>query len=59
MGRIDNKDSFINIQIAPYASTIINGIYWAPNSPKLLTIPDAKVMRIAHVHEESLNVGRY
>ncbi|KAL1495088.1 hypothetical protein ABEB36_010561 [Hypothenemus hampei] len=29
-------------KIAPYASVIINGIYWAVNSPKLLTIPDAK-----------------
>ncbi|GFS48106.1 alpha-aminoadipic semialdehyde synthase, mitochondrial, partial [Nephila pilipes] len=28
--------------IAPYASVVINGIYWAVNSPKLLTIPDAK-----------------
>lgn len=28
--------------IAPYASVIVNGIYWAPDSPKLLTIPDAK-----------------
>ena len=28
--------------VAPYASVIVNGIYWAPNSPKLLTIPDAK-----------------
>ncbi|XP_065308841.1 alpha-aminoadipic semialdehyde synthase, mitochondrial [Dermacentor albipictus] len=28
--------------IAPYASVIVNGIYWAVNSPKLLTIPDAK-----------------
>ncbi|KAJ9586025.1 hypothetical protein L9F63_020322 [Diploptera punctata] len=29
-------------KIAPYASVIINGIYWAIDSPKLLTIPDAK-----------------
>lgn len=29
-------------EIAPYASVIVNGIYWSPNSPKLLTIPDAK-----------------
>lgn len=29
-------------KIAPYASVIINGIYWAVNSPKLITIPDAK-----------------
>ncbi|KAF2879699.1 hypothetical protein ILUMI_26475 [Ignelater luminosus] len=29
-------------KIAPYASVVINGIYWAVNSPKLLTIPDAK-----------------
>lgn len=28
--------------IAPYASVIINGIYWAVNSPRLITIPDAK-----------------
>lgn len=29
-------------KIAPYASVIVNGIYWAVGSPKLLTIPDAK-----------------
>ncbi|CAG9829279.1 unnamed protein product [Diabrotica balteata] len=36
-------------KIAPYASVIINGIYWAVNSPKLLTIPDAKhLLKPAH-----------
>lgn len=30
------------MQIAPYASVIINGIYWAPDCSKLLTVPDAK-----------------
>lgn len=30
--------------IAPYASVIINGIYWAVDSPKLVTIPDAKYL---------------
>ncbi|KAK4876339.1 hypothetical protein RN001_012761 [Aquatica leii] len=34
--------STFNKRIAPYASVLINGIYWAVNSPKLLTIPDAK-----------------
>ncbi len=35
--------------IAPYSSVIINGIYWAPNSPKLIRIPDAKnLLRPAH-----------
>ena len=29
-------------EIAPYTSVLINGIYWAPNSPKLIRIPDAK-----------------
>ncbi|XP_046668760.1 alpha-aminoadipic semialdehyde synthase, mitochondrial [Homalodisca vitripennis] len=29
-------------KIAPYASIIVNGIYWAVGSPKLLTLPDAK-----------------
>jgi len=29
---------------APYASVIVNGIYWAPNTPRLLTIPDAKAL---------------
>lgn len=31
-------------KIAPYASVIVNGIYWAVGSPKLLTIPDAKTL---------------
>lgn len=36
-------------QIAPYASVILNGIYWAVDSPKLLTIPDAKqLLQPAH-----------
>lgn len=30
------------LQIAPYTSVLINGIYWAVDSPKLLTLPDAK-----------------
>lgn len=34
--------SNFSTHVAPYASVIINGIYWSPNSPKLLTIPDAK-----------------
>lgn len=29
-------------QIAPYTSVLVNCIYWAVDSPKLLTIPDAK-----------------
>jgi len=29
-------------KIAPYASVLINGIYWAPGAPRLITIPDAK-----------------
>ncbi|XP_040565827.1 alpha-aminoadipic semialdehyde synthase, mitochondrial [Lepeophtheirus salmonis] len=29
-------------KIAPYASVIVNGIYWSPQTPRLLTIPDAK-----------------
>lgn len=35
---------FFSKKIAPYASLIINGIYWAVDSPKLLTIPDAKYL---------------
>ncbi|CAK9832920.1 Alpha-aminoadipic semialdehyde synthase, mitochondrial [Anthophora retusa] len=31
-------------KVAPYASVIVNGIYWAVGSPKLLTIPDAKYL---------------
>ncbi|XP_021922979.1 alpha-aminoadipic semialdehyde synthase, mitochondrial isoform X2 [Zootermopsis nevadensis] len=31
-------------KVAPYASVVINGIYWAIDSPKLLTIPDAKTL---------------
>jgi len=32
------------MQIAPYASVIVNGIYWAPGAPRLVTIPDAKTL---------------
>lgn len=43
--------SVFSKKIAPYASVIINGIYWAPNSPKLITIPDAKLLlRSAQSH---------
>lgn len=31
-------------KIAPYASVIVNGIYWAVGSPKLLTNRDAKIL---------------
>lgn len=45
-------------KIAPYASVIINGIYWAVNSPKLLTIPDAKhLLRPAHTPWLHTSVG--
>lgn len=44
--------------IAPYASVIINGIYWAVDSPKLLTIPDAKyLLRPAHTPWLPISVG--
>jgi len=39
-----NYSSTFSKKIAPYASVIVNGIYWAVNSPKLLTIPDAKYL---------------
>ncbi|KAI6221387.1 Alanine dehydrogenase PNT and Saccharopine dehydrogenase domain containing protein [Aphelenchoides fujianensis] len=29
-------------EIAPYASVIVNGVYWGPNTPRLLTVGDAK-----------------
>lgn len=29
-------------QVAPFASVIVNGIYWAVGGPKVLTLPDAK-----------------
>ncbi|XP_063854254.1 alpha-aminoadipic semialdehyde synthase, mitochondrial-like [Scylla paramamosain] len=43
----EHPEKYISVfahKIAPYASVIINGIYWAVNSPKLLTIPDAKYL---------------
>ncbi|XP_046412347.1 alpha-aminoadipic semialdehyde synthase, mitochondrial isoform X1 [Neodiprion pinetum] len=45
-------------KIAPYASVIINGIYWALDSPKLITIPDAKnLLRPAHTPWLPTSVG--
>ncbi|XP_074644875.1 alpha-aminoadipic semialdehyde synthase, mitochondrial-like [Tubulanus polymorphus] len=31
-------------KIAPYATCIINGIYYAPGAPRLISIPDAKTL---------------
>ena len=31
-------------RVAPYASVIVNGIYWAPDSPRLITKEDAKAL---------------
>lgn len=31
-------------KFAPYSSVIVNGIYWSPDTPRLLTIPDAKAL---------------
>ncbi|XP_076670805.1 lysine ketoglutarate reductase/saccharopine dehydrogenase isoform X1 [Andrena cerasifolii] len=45
-------------KIAPYASVIINGIYWAVDSPKLLTVPDAKyLLRPAYTPWLPISVG--
>ena len=38
----------LRVQIAPYASVIVNGIYWAPGAPRLITIPDAKTLLRPH-----------
>ncbi|XP_064107735.1 alpha-aminoadipic semialdehyde synthase, mitochondrial-like [Macrobrachium nipponense] len=43
----EHPERYISVfahKVAPYASVIVNGIYWAVNSPKLLTIPDAKYL---------------
>lgn len=40
----DRYRSTFSKKIAPYASVIVNGIYWAVDSPKLLTLPDAKAL---------------
>lgn len=41
----DRYYSTFSTNIAPYASCIINGVYWPPNAPRLLTIPDAKMLQ--------------
>lgn len=37
--------SNFSTHIAPYASVIINGVYWPPGAPRLLRIPDAKKLQ--------------
>ena len=32
----------LSAQIAPYMSVLVNGTYWAPNVPRLLTYDDAR-----------------
>lgn len=41
----DRYYSKFSTDIAPYASVILNGVYWPPNAPRLLTIPDAKKLQ--------------
>lgn len=38
----DRYYSTFSKQVAPYASVIINGVFWEQKFPRLLTIPDAK-----------------
>lgn len=37
--------SIFSTRIAPYASVIINGVFWEQKFPRLLTIPDAKSLQ--------------
>lgn len=41
----ERYESNFSTKIAPYASVIVNGVYWPPNAPRLLTIPDAKQLQ--------------
>ena len=41
------------IQIAPYASCIVNGIFWRPNDPRLLETEDAAMLQSAGVPKVS------
>ena len=34
--------SVFSEKVAPYASVIVNGIFWAPDHPRLITLPSAK-----------------
>ncbi|XP_064633464.1 alpha-aminoadipic semialdehyde synthase, mitochondrial-like isoform X3 [Lineus longissimus] len=36
--------STFSLKVAPYATCIVNGIYYAPGSPRLISIPDAKTL---------------
>ena len=38
-------------QIAPYATVILNCVFWGVNTPRLLTIPDAKVLLTPRVNK--------
>jgi len=41
----EHPDRYISTfahKYAPYSSVIVNGIYWSPQTPRLITLPDAK-----------------
>ena len=40
----DRYISTFSHKYAPYASVIVNGIYWSRTTPRLVTIPDAKAL---------------
>ncbi|PAA51005.1 hypothetical protein BOX15_Mlig019791g2 [Macrostomum lignano] len=42
-----NPQNYISLfakKVAPYASVIVNGIYWDPKLPRLISVPDAKLL---------------
>lgn len=43
--RPDLYRSTFATSIAPFASVIVNGAYWPPNAPRLLTVADAKQLQ--------------
>uniref|UniRef100_A0A915PET4 Saccharopine dehydrogenase (NAD(+), L-glutamate-forming) n=2 Tax=Meloidogyne TaxID=189290 RepID=A0A915PET4_9BILA len=38
-------------EIAPYATVILNCVFWGVNTPRLLTIPDAKILLTPRVNK--------
>ncbi|OAF69919.1 hypothetical protein A3Q56_02349 [Intoshia linei] len=54
-----NSSSYVSnfsTHIAPYATCIINGIYWESNSPRLLTIADAKTLFINRSKDHNVSM---
>lgn len=52
----DRYGSIFADQIAPYTTCLVNGVFWSPNTPRLLTTAQAKSLHPEHMDSSILKL---